>query len=106
MTLLTTGLGSFLYGLCYIKTGKLLLSIGLHMGWNLAQALIPRSPEENRTTLFNLIQDPHSYKPINVLIPYLAVAILMIFVVSLLKPHVNKEGSDSDTKASSLSQTR
>ncbi|HTE24988.1 lysostaphin resistance A-like protein [Flavitalea sp.] len=90
MTLLTTGLGSILYGLCYIKTGKLLLSIGVHMGWNVAQALIPRSPEQNKTALFNLIQDPDSYKPINVLIPYLVVAVVMIVTVSSWKPHVNK----------------
>lgn len=81
MTWLTTGMGSILYGLCYLKTGKLILSIGLHMGWNLAQALVPRAPQESKTVLFHLVQDSGLYQPLNVLWPYLGVTLLlMVFV--------------------------
>lgn len=81
MTWLTTGLGSLLYGLCYLKTGKLVLSIGLHMGWNLAQALIPRSIEENKTMLFTLVQDSRHYHPLQVLLPYIAVTVIMMLFI-------------------------
>lgn len=81
MTWLTTGLGSILYGLCYLRTGKLLLPIGLHMGWNLAQALVPRSAEENKTALFTLTHDAGSYTPMNVLWPYIGVTVAMIVVI-------------------------
>ncbi|QHS56469.1 CPBP family intramembrane metalloprotease [Mucilaginibacter sp. 14171R-50] len=81
MTWLTTGLGSLLYGLCYLKTGKLVLSIGLHMGWNLAQALVPRSPEESKTMLFTLVQDGGHYHPLHVLLPYIGVTAIMLFFI-------------------------
>lgn len=84
MTWLTTGLGSVLYGLCYIKTGKLLLSIGLHMGWNIAQALVPRSPEQSKTVLLELYQQSTTYHPLNVLLPYIGITLLMISVISFL----------------------
>jgi len=78
---LTTGLGSILYGLCYIKTGKLLLSTGLHLGWNLAQALMPRSPAESKTMLFNLVQKDQGYHSLNVLLPYIGVTLItMAFI--------------------------
>lgn len=81
MTWLTTGLGSMLYGLCYLKSGKLILSIAVHFGWNLAQSLVPRSPEKNKTMLFTLLQDPNQYQMINVLLPYIIVTlILMLFI--------------------------
>lgn len=85
MTWLTTGIGSILYGICYLKTGKLLLSIGLHLGWNLAQALVPRSPQESKTMLFTLTQDERLYHPANVLLPYLGVSILLMLIISKMK---------------------
>jgi membrane protease YdiL (CAAX protease family) len=78
---LTTGLGSILYGLCYIKTGKLLLSIGLHLGWNLAQLLVPRSPTESKTVLFNLLQSEKDYHTLNVLLPYVGVTLVTMALV-------------------------
>lgn len=79
MTWLTTGMGSILYGLCYLRTGKLILSIGLHFGWNLAQALVPRSLEERETMFFILEQDGGHYHASNVLLPYLGVTAVMMF---------------------------
>jgi len=94
MTWLTTGLGSVLYGLSYIKTGKLLLSIGLHMGWNIAQALVPRSPEQSRAVLFELYQQSSTYHALNVLLPYVCITLLMIAIISLLtlRPSLKKRG--------------
>ena len=86
MTWLTTGIGSVLYGLCYIKTGKLLLSIGLHMGWNFAQALVPRSQEQGNSALFKLYQQSDNYHALNVLLPYVFITLLMITIISFLKP--------------------
>lgn len=84
MTWLTTGLGSILYGLCYIKSGKLSLSIGLHLGWNLAQALVPRSPAESKTLLFTLVQDQERYQPLNVLWPYIGISLLLMLIINFL----------------------
>ncbi|MFZ2782849.1 MAG: CPBP family intramembrane glutamic endopeptidase [Sediminibacterium sp.] len=81
MTWLTTGIGSILYGLCYLRTGKLILSIGLHFGWNLAQALVPRSPEEGKTMLFTLVHDARYYHLLHVLLPYLGVTVIMMFFI-------------------------
>jgi membrane protease YdiL (CAAX protease family) len=96
LTWLTTGLGSLLYGLCYLKTKKLLLSIGLHMGWNLAQALVPRSPEESRTMFFTLVQNTRNYHPFNVLLPYIGVtAVLMLYIWRSNTWRVNEKSSNS-----------
>ncbi|MBO9673243.1 MAG: CPBP family intramembrane metalloprotease [Sphingobacteriaceae bacterium] len=81
MTWLTTGMGSVLYGLCYLKTGKLILPIGLHFGWNLAQSLVPRSPDESKTMLFTLSQDGQYYQPLYVLLPYMGVTVIMMVLI-------------------------
>ncbi|WP_343523941.1 type II CAAX endopeptidase family protein [Pedobacter sp.] len=81
MTWLTTGMGSVLYGLCYLKTGKLILPTGLHFGWNLAQALVPRSPDEPKTILFTLYQDNRHYQPLYVLLPYIGVTAIMMVLI-------------------------
>ncbi|MCD2421133.1 CPBP family intramembrane metalloprotease [Niabella pedocola] len=82
ITWLTTGLGSILYGLCYLKTGKLFLSIGVHMGWNLAQSIIPRSPQNSEGVLFKLVTDTKAYNPVHVLWPYLMISVLLIVLIS------------------------
>lgn len=84
ITWLTTGIGSILYGLCYLKTGKLFLPIGVHMGWNLAQSIIPRSPQKSEGVLFKLITNVETYNPIHVLWPYIAVSILLMVLISRL----------------------
>jgi hypothetical protein len=84
ITWLTTGIGSVLYGLCYLKTGKLFLSVGVHMGWNLAQSIIPRSPQKSDGVLFQLITDAKAYNPIHVLWPYIVVSILLMVLISRL----------------------
>lgn len=90
MTLLTTGLGSVLYGLAYIKTKSMVLPIGLHMGWNLAQALVPRSPKEAGSAVFIIEQGGDTYNPLAILLPYLGVTLLAILVLiwtSIFKKH-------------------
>lgn len=91
MIWLTTGIGSILFGLCYIKTRKLLLSIGLHMGWNLAQALVPRSPAEGKTLLFTLVQNQEHYRPFNVLGPYIGIALLLIVIINFCSFNADKQ---------------
>ena len=45
--LLSTGIGSLLFGMATIRTGKIYLATGIHFGWNFLQYLLPRSPGEN-----------------------------------------------------------
>lgn len=46
-TVLSTGLGSLLFGEAYIRTKSLCLPIALHLGWNFAQTYIPRHISQN-----------------------------------------------------------
>lgn len=83
--MLTTGLGSILYGLAYIKTQKLLLPIGLHLGWNYAQQLIPRASGGNDKGFLIVAGDPANYSFYNVLLPYLLIMVLAIILLSFKK---------------------
>lgn len=47
LTMLTTGIGSLLFGIAVIKTRQLHLAIGIHFGWNLLQFLLPRAASQN-----------------------------------------------------------
>ena len=85
VTVLTTGLGSVLYGLAYIKTKKLFLPIGLHMGWNLAQAIIPRAPQESKTRIFTLVQGNTAYNPWVILLPYIVITLIAILLIQVSK---------------------
>lgn len=47
LTMLTTGIGSLLFGIAVIKTGQLHLATGIHFGWNFLQSLLPRAISQN-----------------------------------------------------------
>lgn len=84
LTMLTTGLGSVLFGLAYLKTRHLALSIGLHLGWNFAQALVPRTAGAKGPTLIAISGDPDHYKLITILGPFVVVVIIAILLLSLI----------------------
>lgn len=77
-TMLTTGLGHIFFGLAVLKMKNLALPLGLHMGWNLAQELLPRHPSINtESSIFHVIQrDGLEYNFASLVIPYLAIMLL------------------------------
>lgn len=77
-TILTTGFGHVFYGLAVLKTKNLALPLGLHMGWNLAQELMPRHPSLNTESsiLHVVLTDGLEYSTASLLIPYLAIIIV------------------------------
>lgn len=90
-TALTTGLGSVLFGMAYVKTRHLALPIGLHAGWNFAQALVPRATGGNAArTLLIVSGDSDHYNFANVVAPYVFVILIAIGV--LAKMREQKEG--------------
>ena len=60
---------------------NLTLPLGLHMGWNLAQELIPRHPTLNsESSILHIVQtDSLEYTTASLLIPY-----LLIFIIGCL----------------------
>ncbi|NCD68571.1 CPBP family intramembrane glutamic endopeptidase [Mucilaginibacter agri] len=79
---LTTGVGSLLYGLCYIKTGKLCLSIGLHFGWNIVQSMIPRSAAEPKGAILTLVSSGRPENILRILLPYFVISLLLYWWIS------------------------
>lgn len=86
--MLTTGLGSVLFGLAYIKTRNLMLPVGIHLGWNYAQVLIPRTSGANPKALISVTGHSISYGSFAILMPYLvmvSVAILLLVFIDFTK---------------------
>ena len=85
LIMLSTGAGSILFGLAYLKTRNLMLPIGIHMGWNYAQELIPRTTGGKSSALV-LIQESHThYDMFNISLPYFCVVIVAIIALWKLK---------------------
>ncbi len=85
MAMLTTGLGSVLFGMAYLYTRNLALPIGLHVGWNYAQALIPRTAGAAGRTIITVDGDPKHYSSLYIIGPYLGVVLCTMAVLWLLK---------------------
>jgi membrane protease YdiL (CAAX protease family) len=82
ITMLCTGMGSLLFGLAYIRTRNLMLPIGLHCGWNYAQALIPRTQPGNTSDSLVIVSgNVADYNFLNVIAPYLLVVSLAILLL-------------------------
>lgn len=83
--LLTTGLGSILFGLAYIKTRNLMLPTGLHFGWNFAEVLVPRtSGAGSATSLISVDGNAANYTFINIICPYLVVITVVILAMHVI----------------------
>lgn len=90
--MLTTGLGSMLFGLAYIKTRNLMLPVGIHLGWNFLQLLLPRTSGANGKALISVTSDPVSYGSTAILLPYLVivgVAMLLLVFMGFNQPKMN-----------------
>ncbi|NNU34062.1 CPBP family intramembrane metalloprotease [Mucilaginibacter sp. S1162] len=84
--ILTTGLGSILFGLAYIKTKNLMLPTGIHTGWNFLQALIPRTSGAGPKTLITVSGGQPGYGSATILLPYLvivSIAILLLLFINV-----------------------
>ncbi|HTI60783.1 type II CAAX endopeptidase family protein [Mucilaginibacter sp.] len=80
--MLTTGLGSLLFGLAFIKTRNLMLPAGIHLGWNFAQALIPRTSSADGKALILVTGNQVSYGSSVILLPYLMIVIAAIICLA------------------------
>ncbi|MEJ5994506.1 type II CAAX endopeptidase family protein [Pedobacter sp. Du54] len=85
LVMVSTGAGSILFGLAYIKTKNLMFPIGIHLGWNYAQELIPRTSGGKNSALV-IISDSHAtYNMYNVSFPYFVVILLAILTIWKIK---------------------
>ncbi|HWV28467.1 MAG TPA: type II CAAX endopeptidase family protein [Dyadobacter sp.] len=92
-TALTTGLGSVLFGMACARTRHLALPIGLHAGWNFAQALVPRAAGGNMAkTLLIVTGDTERYNFGSVVGPYILVTLVAIGVIARLKKQNQRAG--------------
>lgn len=87
--MLTTGLGSVLFGLAYIKSRRMYLPIGIHLGWNFAQALIPRTVGAGQTGLIAIKNHAHGYGDFVIIGPYFLVVLVSISLLYLTKQRFN-----------------
>ena len=97
LTMLTTGTGSFLFGLLYARTGKLFLPIGVHTGWNFAQVLIPRTLSNQNETLIRVTETQHNYSFFTVICPYMlcmGIGILIFYYIRIGLGHPNVRQSE------------
>lgn len=84
--MLTTGSGSLLFGLAYIKTRNLMFPVGIHFGWNFLQVLIPRTPGVNGKAWISVTGYGTSYGSTAILLPYLVtvgIAIIFLLLIGL-----------------------
>lgn len=82
ITMLSTGGGSLLFGLAFLKTNNLMLPVGIHLGWNYLQTLIPRIADGKNSGLIIIKNTEINYSSADVIAPYfivLAVSFVLIF---------------------------
>lgn len=80
----TTGIGSMLFALAYLKTKNLALPTGIHFGWNLLQILIPRHPSQNGKGLVKIVEGSFDATQLNVWTWILPYAVIMLIVIACL----------------------
>lgn len=83
LTMLTTGTGSFLFGIAVIKTKRLHLAVGIHFGWNFAQFLLPRSTSQNGDGIWTVTGG--SFQPESTyviwIVPYILIVLTAYFII-------------------------
>jgi uncharacterized protein len=92
LTMLTTGIGSLLFGIAVIKTNRLHLAVGIHFGWNLMQHLLPRATIQNGSGIWNVAggtMDHFNY--LTWILPYMTIG-LIAFIVIKKRKHVITAG--------------
>lgn len=84
----STGVGSILFGLAYLKTRNLMFPIGLHMGWNYAQELVPRTTGGNTSALVLIPESHANYNMFNISMPYFLILLITILAIWKIKKWV------------------
>ncbi|WP_158542186.1 CPBP family intramembrane glutamic endopeptidase [Pedobacter chinensis] len=90
LVMLSTGAGSVLFGLAYIKTKNLMFPIGIHLGWNYAQELIPRTTGGKNSALVIIIDSHTTYNMFNVSFPYFLIILIAIIAIWKIKKPTGK----------------
>lgn len=85
LVMLSTGAGSVLFGLAYIKTKSLMFPIGIHLGWNYAQELIPRTAGGKNSALVIINHSHTTYNTFNVSFPYFLIILVTIIAIWKIK---------------------
>ncbi|MDR2269633.1 MAG: CPBP family intramembrane metalloprotease [Sphingobacterium sp.] len=77
LTMLTTGIGSLIFGAAYIKTRQLFLPTGIHTGWNFTQQIF--------LEVWHNRPDQHIHQVNNAfllfVIPYLVIMLITFFLI-------------------------
>lgn len=81
MIMLSTGTGSILFGLAFIKSRRLMFPIGIHLGWNFAQELVPRTTGGKSGALVIIQESNNNYNLFNISLPYFLVVIVAILLI-------------------------
>ncbi len=85
LTMLTTGIGSLLFGIAVIRTGQLHLATGIHFGWNFLQYLLPRAAAQNGEGIWlvngGTINPSFELSLLIWILPYLIVAIAVFLLI-------------------------
>ncbi len=76
----TTGIGSMLFGLAYLKTKNLALPTGIHFGWNLLQILLPRHPSQNGKGLVKIVEGSFDATKLNIWTWIMPYAVIMLII--------------------------
>lgn len=85
MVMLSTGMGSILFGLAFLKSRNLMFPIGIHLGWNYAQELIPRTAGAKNSALVIIQESNTDYNMFNISLPYFFVVISAIILILKFK---------------------
>ena len=89
----TTGIGSFLFALAYLKTKNLALPTGIHFGWNLLQILLPRHPSQNGKGLVKIVEGSFNATKLNLWTWIMPYAVIMLIVAAGLWLYSRKKKS-------------
>ncbi|MEO7309174.1 MAG: CPBP family intramembrane glutamic endopeptidase [Chitinophagaceae bacterium] len=88
-TMFTTGIGSLIFALAYLKTKNLALPVGIHFGWNFLQLLLPRHPSMNGKGIVKIAAGSFDASKLNTLtwiLPYtLIMAVVGIWLITAWK---------------------
>ncbi|MES2774070.1 MAG: CPBP family intramembrane glutamic endopeptidase [Bacteroidota bacterium] len=89
----TTGLGSLLFALAYLKTKNLALPTGIHFGWNYLQVLLPRHPSQNGKGIVKIVEGSFDGSKLNVwtwIMPYAIILLIVAIGLWFFNSSVNK----------------
>jgi membrane protease YdiL (CAAX protease family) len=89
--MLTTGLGSLLFGLAYAITRNLMFPVGIHFGWNFMQTLFPRISDNTSRGMILIDTNRVAHPFLQVVAPYLLIiSITIISMYGMYRNTINR----------------